>query len=443
MELSINKLFFKPPYITTPYHDKIKLLMADATATGRPSPIVEEYIINEILPYYANSHSNAFCATLMSNKIAEVRKYIRKTYNLNDDHMILFSGNGATGAINHLIHSIDFSKYGKINIIITIFEHYSNHLPWMKISRKHKNMNIWYLPINENFEIDLKLLNSFLSNNSSVDILNIVSVTGCSNVTGIKTNLKEVKKILNKYSNNYLFVDGACLAPHEVIDGSLFDALFISGHKFIGGNGTTGILIAKSKLFTKKHPFIPGGGTVEFANSDEIQYYNDLEEKESGGTPNIIGIIKLKKAMETTYAFKDVIKKNDVWITNYVNSFLYKLMKNNTNFDFIFPNVALDHRVPIFCIIISDLSHNDVVLLLNDMFGIQTRGGLSCCGMFADFLRKQMKKTFEGWCRITFSWYMTKKEIDYILNSIKFLVENSKKIKAKPDGMRKALYYLE
>lgn len=435
MDILPKNIFFKEPYIETPYKKKVRILFADATATGRSSPIVEKYIYEEILPFYSNSHSNSFCASLMSKKMKEVRDYIRRLYNLDDNYKILFSGNGATGAINHLVHTIDYSRFDKVNIIITIVEHYSNHLPWMKIVRKHKNMKVWYIPLKRG-EIDLELLEYFLEGNSVGNVLNIISITGCSNVTGIKTDLDRVKRM--RGMKTYLFVDMACMAPHEIIDGRDLDAFFISGHKFIGGNGTTGILIARDKLFNKRHPYIPGGGTVDFACCNKIEYLKDVEEKESGGTPNIIGIIKLKKAMELTYSFKDMIRKNELWIVNYVNTFFTKLLNTYDNFDFLFPSIALNHRIPIFCIIIKDINHNDVVLLLNDLFGIQTRGGLSCCGMLADYLRNKMKKNYDGWCRITFSWYMTEEEVDYILNSVKFLVENSKKIKVK-NGIRKAV----
>lgn len=441
--IKTDNLFFKDPYISTPYNKKLKILMADATATGRASPVVEKYIYDKILPYYANSHSNAFCASFMSKKISEVREYIRNTYNLRRNHIILFSGNGATGAVNHLVHSIDYNLYSNVNIILTVFEHYSDHLPWIKVSKKHKNIKIWSLPVKDD-EIDLNALDYFLMNNVNSKTLNIVSITACSNVTGIKTNMEAVKGIIDRYKlNTYLFGDYAGLASHELINGQLLDAIFISGHKFIGGNETPGILIAIHELFTKKHPFIPGGGTVDFANSDKIQYCDDLEEKESGGTPNIVGIIKLKKVMELNYSYLNIIRNNEPIITKYVHNVLNQFMSKYNNLKIIFPNVALNHRLPIICIMIDHISHNDIVLLLNDIFGIQTRGGVSCCGMLAEYLKKHKNIRADGWCRITFSWYMTKKEIDYILKAIEYIIVNGKNIKPNENGYRKALYYEE
>ncbi len=70
------------------------------------------------------------------------------------------------------------------------------------------------------------------------------------------------------------------------------DAVFISTHKFLGGPGCPGILVAKKALFRNAVPSIPAGGTVEFVDFYQQEYTRDVEAREEGGTPDILGSIK-------------------------------------------------------------------------------------------------------------------------------------------------------
>jgi selenocysteine lyase/cysteine desulfurase len=408
-------IIIEPPIMK----NKIKMLMADATATGLPSPFVEKYIMSEILPYYSNTHSNAYCSNYMNTLMNDTRKYIKKLYKLDENKIILFSGNGATGAINHLVNLIDYNKYKRVNIIISVYEHYSNYLPWMKIRKENKNVVVWFLPLNSDGQINLNLLEIFFKNHLEFDCLNIVSITACSNVTGIKTDLDKVKLIIsnnNPYNNIKLFVDMACLAPYDGINGNMFDCFFFSGHKFIGGNGTPGVLIVDKKIIQKKEPFFVGGGTVDIATNKIINYKENIEERESAGTPNIIGIIKLKKVLELNEKYIDIIKNNEKIITKYIHQKLMVLHNRYRNLNVIFLNETVNNRLPIICINIDNLHYNEIVRILSDNFGIQTRGGNSCAGLFGTYI-----KTI-GWCRITFSWYMSFEEINYILNAIQSIL---------------------
>ena len=104
----IKSLLYPSPSIKTPYHDKITVVFADAVASGRPSPIIENYITKHILPYYSNTHSNAYCGTMMKNLITDTKNYIRKCFNIDNDKKIIFTGSGTTCAINHLIHCLEW-----------------------------------------------------------------------------------------------------------------------------------------------------------------------------------------------------------------------------------------------------------------------------------------------------------------------------------------------
>jgi len=411
--IDVNKedIIFEPPIIK----NKIKILMADATATGLASPIIEKYIMYNVLPYYSNTHSNAYCSNYMNFLMNNTRKYIREIYKLDKNKVILFSGNGATGALNHLSSLIDYKHYKRVNVIISVCEHYSNFLPWMKIKKENKNLNIWYLTIDEEGQLNLNLLDIFLKNHLEMDDMTIISLTACSNVTGIKTDLNKLKKIVSTndiYGNIKLFIDAACIAPYDNIDGNMFDAICFSGHKFIGGNGTPGVLIVDKNIIHKKEPYIVGGGCVDLANKECINYKEDIEERESAGTPNIIGIIKLKKVLEINQKYMNIIKNNEEILTKYVHNKLEEMCKKFSKLHVIFLNKSVNTRLPIICINIDEIHYNDIVKILSDKFGIQTRGGASCAGLLCNYLK------ISGWCRITFSWYMSKNDVNYILNAI-------------------------
>jgi selenocysteine lyase/cysteine desulfurase len=280
-----KKYLYKSPKI--PDINKT-IIFADDTASGRPSPYIENQIVKHILPYYSNTHSNAYCGILMKEYIQKTRDYIRTTFNLKKYHKILFSGNGCTGAINHLCNSINYKKYNKVYIYITKDEHYSNYLPWYEISRHYDNVQVSIIKKAD----DLKNMTT------CPKCLNIISINGCSNVTGKIRNLKPFINIKNKFENSYLLVDMAACAPYIKLDVSNLDGIYVSMHKFLGGVSTPGLLIVNEKIFNSDHPYCPGGGCVQKANTKEIIYETDLEKKESAGTPNIVGIIKIGYVLE-------------------------------------------------------------------------------------------------------------------------------------------------
>jgi selenocysteine lyase/cysteine desulfurase len=421
-------LFYKSPDIKTGFHVGIKLIFADFTASGRPSPIIDRYIQEEVLPYYSNTHSNASCGIKMKGMIGEARDYIRQKYNLSKSHKILFSGNGATGAINHLVKSINLNNFEKINILVSSYEHYSNYLPWIELEKENKDkVNVIIIPNDENENINIKWLEGKLIELNKIKgcILNIITVTGGSNITGIFTDVKSISILVKSQNNevrrNYLLVDNACIAPYKAFDGSLVDGMYISCHKFLGGTSTPGILIADENLFMYGKPYAPGGGCVAQANKKTIQYYDDIETKESAGTPNIVGIIRIKKIMELQDKYMKIIEHNESEITKYVHMKVSKLMSKYSKFKIIFPNMEINNRLPIIAVHIEEMHYNLITVLLNDLFGIQTRGGISCCGVFGQLMKE--KYNINGWCRITFNWTMDKDEIDFILNAVEFVIK--------------------
>jgi selenocysteine lyase/cysteine desulfurase len=413
-------LYYKQMSIKTPFVNEVKILYADYTGSGLPSPIIDKYLVNNIYPYYANTHSNSFCSQYMNNQIELTKEYIKKTMNLKSTQSILFTGNGTTGATNHLINSLNFNKYNKINVLISLYEHHSNFLPWIEKAKIYHNINIVLIPLNDGL-IDYNKYAEIMSELNKYD-LTITSITACSNVSGIKTDLIKIRQIINYYFGNkgLLFVDYACSAPYVKVDASICNAIFISPHKLIGGNSTPGLLIADSNLFMNSCPYAPGGGCVKKANDEIIEYIDDIEERESSGTPNIIGIIKIRLALILKDKLFDIINYNEYAILNYVHYKLSEIKKKYPKLTVLYLNKHLKNRLPIICISIEDMHFNEIVKLMNDKYGIQTRGGISCSGLFAKYIENTMD--IKGWCRISFHWSMTESDVNYILSAIESIL---------------------
>ena len=270
--ISINKKLKKKILFANKYN----YIYADFTGSGQASPIIEYYIYKNILPYYANIHSNSFFSKKMSKYIKYTKDYIKNYMNVSNDQVIIFTGNGSTGSFNHIIRSIDYNNYEKINIIISIYEHHSNFLPWKELKKKYDNINIYIIPLKDDGILDYDWFKELLLKLNKND-LNITSLTSCSNLTGIITDIKLIKNYIKTILGNdaLFFIDYACLSPYKIIDASLSDVSCLSMHKYIGGISTPGILIADKKIFTKNHPLFPGGGCVKHADDTIIIYENE------------------------------------------------------------------------------------------------------------------------------------------------------------------------
>jgi selenocysteine lyase/cysteine desulfurase len=436
----IRQLTYEPGTISTPFFDKLQILYADFIASGLPSPIIENYLQKQIYPFYSNTHSNAHNGIQMKNTINLTKTYIRESMNLNQDYQILFTGSGTTGAINHLTNCIDYNNYMKIIIYLSIYEHYSNHLPWVELANQNPNIQIHFIPFGKNIQnqgiIDVDWLNESITNiynnldkSKSDRTLVICSISACSNINGMINPLDKIKLVLDKFPTNkyfykYFFADYACSAPYVKIDGSLFDAFFFSPHKFIGGMSTPGLLIGRSCIFSKPKPFCTGGGCVKNASMSKVIYETDIEKKESAGTPNIIGIIKLWKVLQLKDKFQPIITHNENILSKIIKSNIKYFESTYPTFRSVLSNDNI-HHLPILSFNISNLHYNFIVVLFNDLFGIQTRGGIGCCGILAEYIEQMYK--FRGWVRISFHWLMTKKMIINIFEALEYIIKNGHK----------------
>jgi len=509
--------------LKTPFGIK-PLIYADYTASARSLKFIENYIENEVLPSYANTHSESSACAMQTHYLREEsRGILKRCVNASEKDVAIFVGSGFTGAINLLIRAMNLKdknslnaeeeqknfcyanrwgsydcilchmpfynkglyqdheksaihqeklcklkteetksekKEDKIVIFTSIFEHHSNILPWREMDAV-----IEIIPIDEkNGDLNYKILSEKLLLHKDAKF-KIGTFSGCSNITGICPNVDLISYILHK-NNAIAIFDMTAYAPYlkldmnqpvnsfeisksqfpdlvsqkDFADLSYKDAMLFSGHKFIGGPGSTGVLVAKRDLFKSVVPSNPGGGTVLYVNKNEHAYIAAIEQREEGGTPAIIESIRLGLVMQLKEAIgEDFIEKREQDLINIANLEFQK-MKNVILLDT--PNFGSLKKIPIFSLNIKShgklLHFNFVVKLLNDLFGIQSRGGCACAAVYGlDLLgvpvelsnkyNEAIGKGYEilrlGFVRINFAYWMTDECVKYILNSINWISE--------------------
>lgn len=407
-----------------------KRIYADFIASGRPSPLIEKYVEKNIYKKYSNTHSNASNGICMKNEIEKVKQIIKTEYNVDDSYEVLFKGSGTTAAINYLINCLDYKKYSRIHVFITMYEHFSNHLTWVELSKEHKHMKLHVIPLDSKNEIDIAWYKENVSaaaDGGGKKILIITSIIHCSNVTGYFTPVEKIKTIFDDSVIpmgvcRFLFCDMACSAPYVKIDGTLFDAFFISPHKFIGGIETPGILVAKTCLFQKNHSLNPGGSCVKKTHYNEIEYAEDIEVRENAGTPNIVGIIKIGQCIALKNALQKTIHHNERILVSIMLRWTKYFQKKYPDTFRVIEYDAKVQRLPIFSFHLTNLHYNFIVALLNDYAGIQTRGGRACSGLLNDYIKD--KYGYDGFCRVSLHWTMTKKDLQFIFSAIEYVIEN-------------------
>ncbi len=433
----------------TPYGVK-KVVYTDWTASGRLYRPIEEKLTNEFGPFVANTHTETTVSgTAMTMAYHEARKLIKNHVNANDNDVLITDGSGMTGVVNKFqrILGLKIPENLKIYtnipaekrpvVFISHMEHHSNQTSWLETIAE-----VIVVPACEkglfclhNFEI---LLEKYKNR-----AYKIASITSCSNVTGISTPYFEIAKLMHQ-NQGLCFVDFACSGPYVDIDmhpkdpESYLDAIFFSPHKFLGGPGTSGVLVFNKKLYSNLVPDCPGGGTVAWTNPwGDHKYIDDIENREDGGTPGFLQVIKTALAIQLKEKMQvKLIQKREYELVNFVfkkllpEKNIHILAKNHTN------------RLGVISFYINDLHFNLGVKILNDKFGIQTRGGCSCAGTYGHFLLNVNQETSKklvceidagnlsqkpGWIRMSIHPTTTNDEIEFVCQSIISLSKNHQK----------------
>ena len=437
-----------------------RMVYADYTATGRSLTFIEDFIRFEVMPFYANTHTESSGTGLQTTRLREdARTIIHDAVGGNQNDVVIFAGSGATGAIDKLMTVLGLKLPQELDekyhlkdqipeserpvVFVGPYEHHSNDVTWrMSIAETVMIME------DKDGRIDLKQLEQELIRYQERP-LKIGSFSAASNVTGIISDDKAIAALLHRYGA-LSFWDYAAASPYVKLDMNpgdadsleYKDAIFISPHKFIGGPGTPGVLVAKKALFQNKVPSIPGGGTVAYVSNENQDFLDDPVHREEGGTPAIIESIRAGLVFQLKQAV------GAATIERLEHDFVSRAIKawqNNPNI-WILGNPEL-RRLSIVSLVIrygdKYLHWNYVVALLNDLFGIQARGGCSCAGPYGHSLfgigpelshsyQCEINKGFEGikpgWVRVNFNYFISEQVFDYIVSAIDLIATHGWKL---------------
>lgn len=427
-----------------------QMIYADWTASGRLYGPIEANLRDRFGPYVANTHSeSSFTGRLMTAAYHHAAQRIKAYVNANSDDVLLPCGTGSTGAINKLqrilgmrVHEklVPYTKIAENDrpvVFLTHMEHHSNHTSWLETIA-----DVICLPANDEGLVDPDALRQELDRYATRSV-KIGSFTACSNVTGIMTPYYELAKIMHQ-KNGWCFVDFAASAPYLPIDmhpsdaQASLDAIFISPHKFLGGPGSSGLLVFNRKLYENKVPDNPGGGTVVWTNPwGGREYIESIELREDGGTPGFLQLIRAALAFELK---EQLLQANMVQREQQIVAYVMPRLKQIPHLTLLAHHVG--ERLAVFSFYFDHLHYNLVVRLLNDRFGIQARGGCSCAGTYGHFLLNVDLATSKsitdkiamhdltckpGWVRISLHPMMTNQEMEFILLAVGEISEHGSK----------------
>ena len=431
---------------TSPYGEK-KIVYADWIASGRLYKPIEDKIRDVFGPLVGNTHSESSeTGTAMTLAYHQAHEIIKNHCNASKDDVIITAGSGMTALVCKLQRLLGLKIPEQLNdylklpeelrpvVFVTHMEHHSNQTTWLETIA-----DVVVIAPNEEGLVDLNDLEQELNKHKDRK-LKIGAFTACSNVTGIETPYYKLAKIVHKYGG-YCFIDFACSAPYVKIDmhpedpEEKLDAIYFSPHKFLGGPGSSGVLIFDSQLYKNKVPDQPGGGTVDWTNPwGQHKFVSNIEAREDGGTPAFLQAIKaalcikLKEEMgvEKMKAREEELIK-----------IAFDELRNIPGLHILAPHIA--NRLGAISFYVEDIHYNLIVKLLNDRYGVQTRGGCSCAGTYGHYLlhvdpqrSKRITDKIDlgdlsekpGWVRMSIHPTMTNEELYLIINALKEIVKN-------------------
>jgi selenocysteine lyase/cysteine desulfurase len=432
----------------TPYGRK-RMIYADWIASGRLYMPIEQQILREIGPFIGNTHTETSeSGRLMTSAYHLAHKKIKEHVNASPSDVILTTGFGMTGAIVKFQRILGIkpcslggecgtrAKRERPVVFITHMEHHSNHTSWYET-----DTDVVVIEPGKDLTIDLGHLEEALGKYKDRKI-KIGSFTACSNVTGIRTPYPQMARLMHEHGG-LVFIDFAASAPYDTINMhppesmEKLDAIFFSPHKFLGGPGSSGVVVFDSSLYQNQAPDQPGGGTVDWTNRwGEYKFIDDIELREDGGTPGFLQAMRTALAIDLkTKMGVDQIHLRE----NELASSMFTDLKSIPDLHILADNVA--DRLGVISFYIDGLHYNLAVSLLSDLFGIQVRGGCACAGTYGHFLLDvsydKSKRITEkintgdlsekpGWIRVSLHPTMTGKEVSLIAGAVKEIAARHK-----------------
>jgi selenocysteine lyase/cysteine desulfurase len=461
--------------ISTPFGQR-PLVYCDYTASGRSLLFVERYLAS-LQRLYANTHTeDDVTGRSMTHLLHEAESCIKRAVNAGPRGKIIACGTGATGAIHKLQELIGVALapatrqalFGQLTefigsqqtqafrewqrscqpiVFVGPYEHHSNELTW-----RHGLATVVEVGLAPDGSIDLGHLETLLREPAWQRRLRIGSFSAASNVTGMRSPVPTIARLLHAHGALACF-DFAASGPYVDIDmnpppGSeggdpSLDAVFISPHKFLGGPGSSGILVFNHRLY---HPELPptvcGGGTVDYVNEVDQDFNRDVETRERAGTPGVLQTLKAALALELKAALTTT--RIEACEARLLRRALDRWRKEERIE--ILGNADPARRIAIVSFNIRDpggayLHPKFVTALLNDLFGIQSRAGCSCAGPYGHRLlhidpelseqyRQSVREGFQGikpgWCRLGFHFVMDDVDADYVIEAVAFVAQHGR-----------------
>lgn len=417
------------------------LLYADYTASGRALSVIEETVRYQVLPFYANTHTETSYTGKTTTQLREAaRQAVSDSVGANDDYAVIFAGAGATAAINRcsqilgLNSSAESSPQARPVVFIGPFEHHSNDLVWREC-----DVDLVRIPLDDSGVPCLETLARRLDEYADRET-KIAAFSAASNVTGIKTDVAALARLVHRYQG-IVMLDYAASGPYVSINvsgtgrGDHLDAIFLSPHKFVGGPGSSGVLVIHKALCQNAKPSVAGGGTVSYVTADHHRYVTNIQRREEAGTPSILGDIRAGFA----FRIKDRVGAENIEAREReLVEMAMTRWQAISNIHLLGSLTA--SRLAIFSFNVSaggrDIHHNLIVAMLNDLFGIQARGGCSCAGPYGHELLSIDAKTAAehedlvqmgrslyrpGWVRVGFNYFFSNEAANYVISAVEFL----------------------
>ncbi|WP_169052725.1 aminotransferase class V-fold PLP-dependent enzyme [Pseudooceanicola onchidii] len=421
--------------VDSPFGPK-PLIYADYVASGRALMQVEEFMLREVLPYYANTHTQAsFCGEYMTRLREAARAQVARLTGADATCSVIFAGAGSTAGINRIVGLLDIAgavaRGDRVVVLTGPYEHHSNILPW-----RETGAAVVEIPEAPGGGVDLRALAQALAAEQGADMI-VGTFSAASNVTGILANVDAITRMLKAHGALAIW-DYGCAGPYCAMDMKpgtdvAKDAIVFSAHKFPGGPGASGVAVLRTDIARRRTPTLPGGGTVSFVSPWDHAYATSLSAREEGGTPNVTGDIRVALAMLVKEAL------GQTWLADRQTALRARALsvwRRNPHLQLLGELEA--PALPIFSFRVRDghggmIHHQLFTRMLSDHHGIQARGGCACAGPYAHRLLgldragsqatyaalMQGKETEKpGWVRLNLSALMSDEKVDTIIAAV-------------------------